>query len=183
METMLSSHPNRARLKRIASYGEWICVAAMLLLGGYCLFLALQPEEALAVLQRGVPGILTRPADHVIIAAELVALLPVLMFLYALWQTRNLFHVIGEGQFLSNAAQELMVKLGKLALSLSIIGILCHTVVAMVMTSANPPGQQLLLIEISSDQIASVLIAVLLFTFATLMKEFAAIHEDNQSII
>jgi hypothetical protein len=180
---MIAVSPDRARLKRIARYGEWICVAALLLVGGYCLFLAIQPEEALAVMQRGIPGTLTRLSNTVIYVAELVAFLPVVAFLYALWLTRKLFRLIGDGQFLAATSQKLMTRIGRLAVIFSVLSILCHTVVVLLMTSANPPGQQILMLEIDSGQISSVLIAVLFFTFSLLMKESAAIHEDNQSIV
>ncbi len=180
---MATSIPDRARLKRIAAYGEWICLAALLLVGGYCLFLAVQPEEALAVLQRGIPGPVSRPSSGILYTAELVALLPLLAFLYALWLTRKLFRLIGDGQFLSELAQRLMTRVGTLAVIFSLLSILCHTAVVLLMTSANPPGQKMLVIEIDSGQISSVLIAVLFFTFALLIKESAVIHEDNQSII
>jgi hypothetical protein len=51
------------------------------------------------------------------------------------------------------------------------------------MTSANPPGQSLLMIEIDSGTISSVIVAVLLFTFAVLIKETATIAEENKSFI
>jgi hypothetical protein len=180
---MTANTPDRARLKRIAAYGEWICVAALLLVAGYCVFLAARPEEALAVMQRGIPGTLTRPSDGIIYTAALLAFLPVLAFLYALWQTRNLFRLIGDGKFLEPSSQNLMARIGKLAIAFSVLSILCHTAVVLLMTSANPPGQKMLLVEIDSGQISSVLIAVLFFTFSLLMKESAAIHDDNQSII
>jgi Protein of unknown function (DUF2975) len=183
IEPMIAVSPDRARLKRIARYGEWICVAALLLLCSYCLFLALQPEEALAVLQRGLPGTLTRPSDTAIYLAALVAFLPVMAFLYALWLTRKLFRLIGGGHFLETSSQNLMARIGKLAIIFTILSMLCHTIVALLLTSANPPGEKIVLLEIDSGHISSVLIAVLFFTFSLLMKESAAIHEDNQSII
>jgi hypothetical protein len=67
--------------------------------------------------------------------------------------------------------------------ALSLIAIVARTLVGLLMTSANPPGQKMLLIEIGSGEISSVIIAVLFFTFALLMKESAAIYAENQSII
>ncbi len=180
---MRNKENGTARLKRIARIGEWICVASFLLLAGYCVFLAIQPEEAVAVLQRGIPGTLTRPSNSAMMAAAGFAVLPVLVFLYGLSQVRNLFRLIGNGEFLTSTSQILFARLGRLAIILSIIGIVCHTIVVLLMTSANPPGQKMLQIEIDSGQIASLLVATLFFTFALLMKETAAIHEENQGII
>jgi hypothetical protein len=176
-------HQNTTRLGRIARYGEWICLFGILLVGGYSFFLIAQPAEAIAVLQRGIPGQLILPSDAMLLLAGMVALLPVLLFIYALWRAHALFGLIGSGHFLSETCQWLMVHLGRLAIVLAVLGIVAHTLVVLIMTSANPPGQSLLMIEIDSGTISSVIVAVLLFTFAVLIKETATIAEENKSFI
>jgi hypothetical protein len=180
---MSALNSDKARLKRISRIGEWICIAAIVLIGVYCSFLLFDPSEAIAVMQREIPGQHTLPDNTVLLTAGLVALVPVLLFLFALWQARNLFRLIGRGEFLSLTSQTLMLRLARLAVALSLIAIVARTLVGLLMTSANPPGQKMLLIEIGSGEISSVIIAVLFFTFALLMKESAAIHAENQSII
>jgi Protein of unknown function (DUF2975) len=180
---MNQSNQNLVRLERISRYGEWVCLLGILLVGGYSLFLAAQPAEAVAVLRRGIPGIVNLPNDNMLILAGLVALLPALLFIYALWRAHNLFGLIGTGHFLSEKSQWLMVHLGRLAIVLAILNILTHTLVVLILTSANPPGQKMLLIEIDSGTISSVIIAVLFFTFSLLVKETASIVEENKSFI
>jgi Protein of unknown function (DUF2975) len=180
---MSTRKSDTARLKRISRIGEWICIAAMVLLAGYCAFLIADPAEGIAVLQREIPGQHILPDNTVLLIAGLVALVPVLLFLYALWQARNLFRLIGRGEFLSSASQTLMLRLARMAVALSIVTVVARSLVVVLMTSANPPGQKMLIIGIGSGEIASVIIAVLFFTFALLMKESAAIHAENQSII
>jgi cytochrome bd-type quinol oxidase subunit 2 len=180
---MKTENQNRARLERIANYGGWICLIGMVLIVGWFIFLAGNPGEAVAALQRGIPGPTTLPSDNILIFAGLVALLPALIFVFALWQARKLFGLIGTGYFLSEASQRLMVQLGRLAIVLAIAGIVSHSLIALLMTSANPTGQTLLMIEFDSSQFSSVIIAVLFFTFSLLMKETAAIAEENKSFI
>jgi hypothetical protein len=174
---------HRGRLERIANTGGWICLAGIALIGGWILVLAALPNEAIAVLQRGIPGPLTLPSGDILLLAGFVAAVPALVFLFALWQARKLFELIGIGHFLSEASQGLMVRLGRLALVLAVLGIVCHSLVVLLMTSANPPGQTLLLIEFDSSQFSSIIVAVLLFTFSLLTKETAAIFEENKSFI
>ncbi len=180
---MNSPNQNRARLEQIARYGEWICLAGILLVGGWSFYLVAQPAEAIAVMQRGIPGIINLPSDAMLMLAGLVMLLPVTVFIYALWRAHSLFGLIGTGHFLSTTSQGLMVHLGRLAIILAILGIVAHTLVVLIMTSANPPGQKILLIEFDSSSISSIIVAILLFTFALLMKETAAIAEENKSFI
>jgi hypothetical protein len=179
------SHPqhNGARLERIARYGEWICLFGIFLVGGFCSYLFIQPDEAIAVMQRGIPGLITLPSDSMLVLAGIVAFLPALLFIYMLWRAHTLFGLIGTGHFLSAASQWLMVHLGRLSIVLAALGIIAHTLLALILTSANPPGQKILLIEIDSGTFSSVIVAVLLFTFALLMKETAAIAEENKSFI
>jgi Protein of unknown function (DUF2975) len=178
-----SSNQNLSRLHRIARYGEWICLFAILLIGGYLLFLVAQPAEAIAVLQRGIPGIVNLPNEAMLMLAGAVASLPALVFMYALWRAHTLFGLIGSGLFLTDTTQWLMLHLGKLAIVMSVLSIVAHTLVALILTSANPPGQQMLLLEIDSGTISSLIIAILFFTFANLMKETAAIAEENKGFI
>ncbi len=180
---MNPSVKNVTRLERIARYGEWICIFGILLVGGYSFYLMLHPAEAVAVMQRGIPGQFYLPSDAMLMLAGVVALLPVLVFIYALWCAHSLFGLIGSGHFLSETSQWLMIHLGKLAIVLAILGIVVHTLVVLIMTSANPPGQKMLLVEIDSGTLSSVIIAVLLFTFAHLLKETATIAEENRSFI
>jgi Protein of unknown function (DUF2975) len=180
---MNQSNQNLVRLERISRYGEWICLLGILLVGGYSFYLAVQPADAVAVLLRGIPGQINLPSNTMLILAGLVALLPALLFIYALWRAHTLFGLIGTGHFLSEKSQWLMVHLGRLAIILAALGIVTHSLVVLIMTSANPPGQQVLMFEIDSGTISSVIIAVLFFTFSLLMKETAAIAEENKSFI
>jgi hypothetical protein len=180
---MDSSSHNLARLERISRYGGWVCLLGILLVGGYSMFLVAQPAEAIAVLQRGIPGIVTLPNDNMLLLAGLVALLPALVFIYAMWRAYLLFGLIGSGLFLSETSQRLMVQLGRLAIVLAVLGLTTHSLVALLMTSANPPGQKILLIEIDSGTISSLIIAILFFTFSLVLKETASIVEENKSFI
>jgi hypothetical protein len=180
MKTNLS---NANRMKRVARIGENICLASIVLVGGYCAFLAVQPAEAMAVLQRYMPQPGMPAGDSMVLLAKLVAVIPVLVFLFALWRTRQLFQRIGAGRFLERETQDLMMRLGRLAIVLAVLGIVCRTLVVLAMTSGNPPGQKMLLIEISSSEISTLIIAVLMFVFALLIKESAAIQKENESIV
>lgn len=174
---------NHSQIEKIARYGEWISLFGILLVGGYSFFLAVRPEEAIAVLQRGIPGPLTLPSDELLVLAGAVAMLPALLFIYTLWRAHSLFGLIGSGLFLSETSQWLMVHLGKLAIIFAVLGIITHTLVVLIMTSANPPGQKMLLIEIDSSTFSSIIVAVLLFTFSLVMKETTRIFEENKSFI
>jgi Protein of unknown function (DUF2975) len=180
---MTQSNHNLVRLLRISRYGEWICLLGIFLVGGYAMFLVAQPAEAIAVLQRGILAQPNLPSDQTIMLAGAVALLPVVIFIYALWRAYGLFGLIGSGYFLSEKSQWLMLHLGRLAIVLAVLSFVTRSLVVLLMTSANQPGQRLLTIEIDSGQISSVIVAVLLFTFSHLLKEMASIEEENRNII
>jgi Protein of unknown function (DUF2975) len=180
---METSHTRQLKLKKLSRVGQWICLASLLLIIGYCIFLATDSDEATALLRVGVPGPYTSPSLLITYLAELVFFVPIAIFVVALWQTHKMFGLIGNGQFLSDLCRNILVRLGCLAIAGSVLSILCHTLSVLLITSANPPGQKILQINIDSGQISTVLGAVLLFTFALLVKDATAIAEENKQFI
>jgi hypothetical protein len=79
---------------------------------------------------------------------------------------RDIFRLFGKRQFFDPAAPRLLVRLGELAVVVAAGGIAVRTLVVLLMTSANPPGQRQLLLEIGSDEISFLVAALLFFAFA-----------------
>lgn len=94
-----------------------------------------------------------------------------------------MFHLIGDGFLLDQDCQKSMVRLGRLAIASAVLGIVARTLILVLMTSNNPPGQKMLSIGIGSGEISSLIIGLLFFIFALVVKETASIAEENRSII
>ena len=171
------------KLTKISTFGQWICVMSLILIIGYCAYIAVQPQEAAALFHNGVPGTYYPPSNSVIYLSEFVAVVPVAIFVATLLNARKMFGLIGSGQFLSLHCQNILRRLGFLALAGSITSIICHSLLVLLITSANPPGQKMLVVGIDSGQISSLIGALLLFTFSLLVKDAAAIADENKQFI
>ena len=55
--------------------------------------------------------------------------------------------------------------------------------VALLMTSANPPGQQQLVLSVSSGDVTALVVGLLMLAFALVMQEGVRLDEDNRSIL
>jgi hypothetical protein len=172
-----------ANLVAMAKLGQWIVAVSAALIVGYCVYLLLVPAEAIFLLQRELPNIQTMPPNGVIGAAIVMATLPVIAFLIALFQTWRFFEHVKLSQHFSLASQLSLKWLGRAAIACAITGTLTRTVIGLLLSSANPPGQQMLIIGISSGEIASIVVALIVFVFANVVREAAALADENASFV
>ncbi len=175
--------PPSPKLKNMARAAAWIAVIGMVLVGGTCVYLAFHPDLVVESLQQGTLPNSNLPTDMVLLIAAAVAFLPIALFLIGMWEARTMFHLIGDGFLLDQDCQKSMVRLGRLAIASAVLGIVARTLILVLMTSNNPPGQKMLSIGIGSGEISSLIIGLLFFIFALVVKETASIAEENRSII
>ena len=175
--------PYPEKISRLCRSAEMITLAAIAVIILYGAYLVFDPSALPAVLSAGTPGLVsTPPGWAVAVAAALLALLAGI-FIAGMWEVRRLFRLLASGSLGDAAFGRVLRKLGWLAITGGIASILIRTATALLMSVANPPGQKILLIEISSGQIASLIMGLLFFMFTHVFAEVARIDEDNKSII
>ncbi len=170
-------------LRRFALWGQWIAAGSAALITAYGLYMVVNPDEALFLLHQTVPGVVILPPKPMLAATVLVAALPALLFLLCLLQVWQLFGLARRGQLYSLQSQILLGRLGKLAIAVAVTGIVSRTLVALMFSSANPPGQKMLLIGFSSSDMGSILVGLLVFLFATVVRDAMALAQENASFI
>lgn len=175
---------DRRRLRTIAFAAEWLAVAGIAMVAGYVGYLILMPGALALSLQRDVTGIVTWPNGFAFAAAILLSLVPAAIFVVAMLAVRSLFRLFGRSATIFHPdVPPLLRWLGLLAVTAAIAGVVTRTAIALLMTSANPPGQQQLILAISSADITSLILGLLLFAFALVMQEGIRLDEDNRSIV
>jgi hypothetical protein len=175
--------PQSENISRLARSAETIALAAIAAIILYGAYLVYDQAELRAVISVNTPGLVsTPPGWAVAVAAALLGLLA-LIFIAGMWEVRKLFRLLATGSLADPAFGHILRRLGWLAVSGGVASILIRTVNALLMSVANPPGQKILLIEISSGQIASLIMGLLFFMFTHVFAEVARIDEDNKSII
>lgn len=177
------SSATSATLKRTSTWGKWICLSGALAIVGYGVFLACVPGEALSLMKQSVPGIVIWPSTAVLLFAGGVAALPAVLFVTCLLVAWQVFDAAGRGHLYSLQGQNVLLRLSRLAMATAVAGMVCRTATALLLSSANPPGQKMLIIGISSGEITAVLAATLLAIFASVVREATALAQENKLFI
>jgi hypothetical protein len=173
----------RERLRLIARTAEALALGGMVTVVGYAVFLLVEPEAMLRALSREVVDDIVDPGGLAVGIAWFLSLVPAIMFVTAMWWVRDLFRLLRRAPLFHPDAPPLMRRIGLLALAGTVAGILTHTLVAAVLTVANPPGHQHLVISLSSSDVIALIVGLLLLAFAQVMREGQRLDEDSRSIV
>jgi hypothetical protein len=150
---------------------------------GYCAYLVVDPWALATFLQKDVPGVPITPATGTLALAGALSLVPIAVFVAAMWQAFGLFHHLGQAQSFDSRAQHHLLTLAKLAIAAAVLGVVVRTLVVLVMTSANPFGQRHLVIGIGSNEMTALMIGCVMYAFAQLVQEFQRVEDENRSFI
>lgn len=173
----------RQKLRRISHIAEWIALGAIALVLSYCVYSWWSEVAQAAFLKRDVPGLVIPPTAGVARLAYWISILPAGIFALAMWEARQLFRLFGTGNVFGRATPRHLLRLGFLAIAAAIAGMIVRALVILLMTSANPPGQQHLVLRIGSNELAALVAGLLFLAFALVMQEALRIEEDNLSIV
>ncbi|HEU4458803.1 MAG TPA: DUF2975 domain-containing protein [Methylibium sp.] len=143
-----------------------------------------EPQQVLAWLHGVRPGNgpFTPPLPMHWIAA--IASLPgVLLGLYGLWQLWQLFAAYGRGVVFGSEPTRRLRRLGATLVASAFLQPLVQTIVVLVLTANNPPGQRRLVLGFSSNGYALLLAGGLLWAIAWAMAEGARLQRENEGFV
>lgn len=162
-----------------------LAALAMLGLLALPLWFALS-SDALLMLAPDVAGV---RRDHTTIdtrarwLAAAVTLLPVAAGLYALLALWRLFGTYLRGAALTTAAQRLLQRFAWALLALAILRPLYGSLMSVALTLGNAPGQRQLVVSLSSDDYALILLSLVLLAIALVMHEAVRAARENQEFV
>lgn len=171
------------KLRYISRIAEWVALGAIILALAYCLYLWWDEEAQTAFLNRDVPGLSFPPSATITRLAFWLNLIPPAIFVIAMWEARQLFRLFGTGNVFGQSTTRHLVRLGVLAIAAAVAGMVVRMLVVLLMTSANLPGHQQLVLGIGSNEIAALVTGLLFLAFALIMQEAMLIKDDNASIV
>jgi hypothetical protein len=177
------SEDRRRKLWRVSVVAKVLALVSIALVVGYCAYLVVDPWALATFLQKDVPGVPITPATETLALAGALSLVPIAVFVAAMWQAFGLFHHLGQAQSFDSRAQHHLLTLAKLAIAAAVLGVVVRTLVVLVMTSANPFGQRHLVIGIGSNEMAALMIGCVMYAFAQLVQEFQRVEDENRSFI
>jgi hypothetical protein len=168
---------------RIALVAEWASVAGILLLIGAAAYLSLDSDRLLQHLAREAPASVGKPSEMIVLLAGTVALVPAVFVILALWQARKLFRLYRARQIFAPGIPGILVHLGYLAFGAAVAGIVTRTLVILLLTSGNPPGQRMFSVGVGTSEILGLIAGLLLFAFSVVVKESRRIAAENESFV
>jgi Protein of unknown function (DUF2975) len=170
-------------IARIAFLAEWTSVAGIVLVAGSVGYLWLDRGRLLQHLARETPAIVGQPSEMMLLLSGAAALVPVVLFILALWQARALFRLYRGRQIFAPGIPQILVRLGYLAFAAAVASMVTRTLVILFLTIGNPPGQKHLAIGFGSNEVLGLVVGFLLCAFSLVVKESQRIADENESFI
>ena len=113
----------------------------------------------------------------------LISMIPAAVMMYGLLQMRALFKQYQRGQIFTGQA---LLRLRKFAWTLllsSALKPLIGAVLSVLLSLSNPPGQRMLVLTLSSNDIAMLFISGVFIVIAWIMAEGVRLADDNAQIV
>jgi hypothetical protein len=172
----------RPKLRQLSGIGEALALLGAVGVGGFSVATWFDQAALISALTTGLPR-MPLPAGNTLLTAYLISLVPAAIFVIAMLQAWRLFALLKRGRIFIPAVPQALSLLGAWAVASAVAGMVVRTVLGLVLTADGPPGTRALVIGVGSNEIASLVMALLLFTFAVLMREAIALDEDSRGIV
>jgi len=95
----------------------------------------------------------------------------------------DLFHHLRHGVVFTAGNAARLRRLGLTVVFALVASIFAHPALAVLFTHANPPGQRVLSLTLSSSDLVALLLALFLFAFGSILSEAVRLAEENQSFV
>ncbi len=184
-ETSLSRADPLSRVRSVSRLMAGLTLAMMLLAAAaYAVFWL--NEAAVA---RFLEGHLSTAADHFALTPKIwatafaISLLPVLFYLFGLWQVWLLFRAFARGQVFAEATGRRIGWIGVVIAVLPLVSILAGSAWSVAASIDNPPGERELSVSLSGVDLLGVLLGILLVIIGWVIREAARIADENRSFV
>ena len=128
------------------------------------------------------------PVSHVLpgltrLLAFLVELIPLTALIYGLLRLRDLFRYYEKGMIFTANNVACYRSLGKALIAWVICDVVKNSLLSIVLTLDNPPGQRVITLGLYSADFTAVFVGIVILTIAWVMDEGRRIQEDQALII
>ncbi|MEQ8346762.1 MAG: hypothetical protein RIB84_21080 [Sneathiellaceae bacterium] len=139
-------------------------------------------DPATLVADAGLPpGALLAPWQ--VLAGGLLSLLPVLLLAAGLLAARRCFRLFRQGAWFTGGAVAALRDFGSRVVLAGIAGLLLPTLLGLLLSIGNAPGQRALVIAIGSGPVLGILLGGAVWAMALVMLRAVAIAEDHAQIV
>ena len=106
-----------------------------------------------------------------------------LLLLYGLWQVRAFFELYRSGDLFPSGAGLHIKRFGQALVGVAVAQIVAGAAISAVLTVHLPDGQGVVAVNLSSTNLATLVIAALIMMMGRLLDEASTIAEENRSIV
>lgn len=179
--TPLSGQPTRKarRLGHILA-GASLLLALLLPVVVVLAWLLNEPGRLLAA--AGGKALVT-PEPWQVALAIILSLAPVLAISAALLKARRYFASFARGEYFAGSAVRALHAIGQWVIAAGVVGLVLPTLLGLVLTATAPPGGRMLIVNVSSTALLSILFGALIWSVAKAMKEASSIAADHAEIV
>ena len=175
----------RERIERIALWMRRVIPIAAIaaVLGTVALWLNPAWIRATVPGQVGIPATALALSPLAQLGGFLVSALPLAILVVSLIEAQTLFGRFAQGDVFSTGNAGRLRRVALCIVALAVARPLVRALLGVVLTVGNPPGQRLLAITVSSDDLFIGLAGVLLLAVAWVMVEGARLADENASFV
>ncbi len=116
-------------------------------------------------------------------ALALVAAFNFLPTLFVIWKLRQMFQLFATGHIFTSAATKHLFSAAKGMVAWGIIAIFSTTVSVLVLTANAAKGEHVLVVNVSSGQLAGIFAGIIFVVMSWIMQEAARLSEENAGFV
>jgi len=182
----MSSHPETIlrlqRLARIMALATTAGIAAVVLLTLAGLMI---PDwtRNLLLAKLGLAGIDLPVSPSARLTVAIIIAIPVGVMLYGLFAVRALFNEFAAGHLFTARGAHYLQIFAATVLAQAPLGPLTTLALTAALTFANPPGQRMVAVAFSLNDLFALIIGGALLAAASVMREAARLAEENASFV
>jgi len=115
--------------------------------------------------------------------AVALSLAPVLMISAALLKAHRYFASFARGAYFAGSAVRALHAIGQWLIAAGVVGLILPTLLGLILTATAPAGGRMLIVNISSTALLTILFGGLVWAVAKVMKEASSIAADHAEIV
>lgn len=163
-----------------------VCSAACLALPGWLIWYWLNFSEQLPALQAQIPSVLLSMefiSTTQLILAAAITISASMLGVYALWQLRSLFALFSQGVVFSSETTRRLNLFGIALLASTLLRPIVTTILSVVLTWGNPPGQRSVVVSLGSSDFMLLVFATTFLVITWVFREGQRLSQENAEFV
>ena len=112
-----------------------------------------------------------------------VMMVPVAIMMFGLWNLRQLFAGFGAGRIFTIENTRALRIFAWSAMAVIVVQFFTDGLLTVVLTLNNPPGQRVLALSLSTEQLVALFVGAVFVVIARVLEEGRKLADDNASIL